>query len=83
MCSSIDQPWEYGCQIESTVKPVLALSQVAVAVFFEVKGMISPVDGVLQIAKYGIDPGKALHVGAFTAFTNNFALMKAIGLGYY
>ena len=82
MRSSIDQSREYGRQIEPTVKPVLALSQVAVAVFFKVKGMISPVYGGLQVAEYGVDPGKAFHVCAFTAFTNNFALMKAISLGY-
>ena len=80
MRSSIDQPWEYGSQIEPTVKPVLALSQVAVAVFFKVKGMISPVDGGLQVAKDGIEPGKTFHVSALTSLANNFALMRTAGL---
>ena len=71
MRSSIDQPGEYGCQVEPAVKPVLAFSQIAVAVFFKVKGMIGPVDGSLQVAEYGVDPAKAFHVGAFTAFANN------------
>ena len=67
-------------EIEATVETILILTEVTVRVFLEVEGMIGPVDGVLQIAQDGIDPGKTSHVGAFTTFADNFTLLVTPGL---
>jgi hypothetical protein len=82
MRSSVDQPREYGSQIETAVKPILALTEIAVTVFFKAKCMVSARNSSLYVSKYGINPFEALHAIAFTALSNNFTLMKVTGLGY-
>ena len=67
-------------EIEAVVEPILILTEVTVRVFLEVEGMVGPVDGVLQVAQDGIDPGKTSHVGAFAAFADNFTLLDTPGL---
>lgn len=67
-------------EIEAAVETILILTEVTVGVFFEVKGMVGPVDGVFQVAQDGVDPGKTSHVGAFAAFADNFTLLETPGL---
>jgi hypothetical protein len=63
------------------VEAILIFTQVPLSVFLEVEGMVCPIDGGLQVAEYGIDPGEALHVGAFATMTNYLPLMIAPGFG--
>lgn len=55
MGRGMDQAIEDGRQIEAAVEAVLELCEIAIGIFGEVEGMVSPGDRCLQIAQHRVD----------------------------
>jgi hypothetical protein len=80
--SGEDQPGQHFAQVKAAIKAVLVFTEVSVRIFLEIEGMIGARDGRLQIAKNGINPGEAFHLGAFAILADYVLLVQATGFRY-
>jgi hypothetical protein len=63
------------------IETILILPEIPVRILLEIKGVVGACDRGFQVAKDRIDPGKAVHLCAFS-FADDVPVMNAAGLFY-